>query len=266
MNRFIISNIGGFLSLLKILRNENEFTIRFNHGNGHIDIESMMLASVVAVGLHFVPGENNMFTFSNSSMTDYKINTLRIDSATFLRVFVRLYKIKHTRIQLHVLEETSLCIECFDGDMKVGSGTVNSIDIDSTDSEYFQILQPDMCMSYTIIISRKWTELSPLFQASSTEETTVSYKGSSDKLSWTSKDDSSVVTLYTDLSEKERSVESVEICLLPSVVKLVRTILQFVEKRSITLSLSTELPLFSEASMDDSGSFIRLFAGTKEIL
>lgn len=264
MNRFRISNINAFLSILKILRNENEFTIRFDHGNGHVDIESMMLASVVAVGIHFVPGDNSMFTCS--MMTTETKNTLRIDSATFLRVFVRLYKIKHTLIQLYVSDDTSLCIECFDGDRKVGSGIVNTIDIDMNDSELFQIIQPDMDMSYSVKMSKKWTELSPFFQASSTEETTISYTANSDRLVWKSKDDSSQVVLYTDLTESERAQENVQICVLPSVVKLVRTVLQFVEKLPITLSLSTELPLYAHAVIDSDGSFIRVFAGTKEVL
>jgi hypothetical protein len=264
-NQFCIGDINAFLAILKILRHDNEFTIRFDHTNGHVDIESMMLASVVAVGIHLVPGISNVFT--ESIMTKQSVDVFKIDSAAFLRVFIRLYKIKHTDIRIYVVDDVSICIESFYDTLKVGSGVISTVDMNTEEAGLFQITKSDeeIGMSYLFSIIRTWKDLSPFFQASTSEETKIAYVANSDQLTWTSSSDDNSINLYSHLNNIERTNENMRVCLLPSVVQLIRTVFQFTEKRETRLSLDSELPVCMFTKLSDDGSFIRLFAGTKEL-
>ena len=266
VDRFRIADVSAFMSLIKILRNDNEFHIRFDHTNGHIDIESMMMAGIVAVGIHIIPSDSGMFTCHN--MTRNTIDTFRVDSAGFLRVFVRLFKLKHEYFQLYVVDDTSICIECIHDNMVVGSGTINTLDVDGDDSELFRITQDEMDMSFSLCMTRKWSEWKPFFQATMSEDTTISYTAGMDKLVWTTADITSKIMMNSRVDGKEQnSCSSVDVCILPSIVRLVRNIMQFSDKSDTTVSLDTELPLSIYSRMDTmtNGGFIRILAGTKEI-
>jgi hypothetical protein len=238
----------------------------FDHVQNRIDMQSMMLAGVVGTGIRLEKGPSSIL--APSTMSDSSIYTLKVDSVSFLHVFVRLVKSGYTFISMHVTDGTSICMEAFNAEHTIiGSGIVNTLAVDN-DECTFMITNADkmMIMDYAVSITRKWEQWKPYFQASSTEDTFIGYDGTG-KVTWTTKSDMSTISLYTHLSQVERPVsEMINICIVPSVVHLIRIIFQLSDKKNTRLSLSDDLPVRIFSPFDDNGSFIRMFAGTKDVL
>lgn len=260
-DRFYLGQVWTFLGVVKTLGNDPEFRIAFDFGNECVDIESMMMAGVVGVGIKFNKVPNGVFVPSPTTRTDRL--TFRIDSATFLKVISTLGKLQYAYMSFHFVED-SIVIQSYNGTHEMmGSGVVYTINMEEDDLE-FVVVGGKVCESleYPVTITALGSQWKKYLQ-SSPNDTTLRYNSRLGKISWETKDTLSKVSLYLPVETSVKHHEDVTVTFLPSVIQIIRGL--FIDRVFTTVSISEELPLHVFTNIDNGCGFIRVYAGTKEI-
>ena len=258
-DRFYVGDVPAFLGLVKVLKADPEFRIRFDFGNQCLDLESMMMAGVVGIGVRLYKGAGGIFVESPTSRSDQC--TLKVDSQSFLKALATLNTMSYAYLSLRTEDDAAICLDIYDAEGQcLGSGTVMTLTMDELDHE-FLVTKPQDPYPYEIMVTNTGATWCTYLQAAAAE-TTVRYDHHKQLLIWSTSSVQSKVSLY--LAVPPQSSCDVQLCLFPSVVQILRTIFQVTHQRATTMSLHEELPVRIVADLDTRGSFLRVYAGTKD--
>ena len=259
-DRFYLGQVSTFLNLIKTLGHDPEFRIAFDFGKECVDLESMMMAGVVGVGIKFNKVPNGVFVPSPTTRRDRL--TFRIDSVTFLKVLSTLGKLPYAYMSFHVVED-SILVQSYNCTHQVlGSASIHTINMEENDED-FVVVGGKVCESleYPVSITALGSQWKKYLQSSS-NDTTLRYNSRLNKISWETKDVLSKVSLYLPVENQNTYHEDVTVTFLPAVIQIIRGL--FLDRQHTTISMSEELPLRSLTTMDHECGFIRVYAGSKE--
>jgi hypothetical protein len=261
-NRYYVGYVDSFIQIMKLVRSDPEFRIRFDFQNHSMDIECLLMSGIVGIGIHLVKGVGSILV--PSPVTREDVVTIRVNSNSFLSVFVKLMSLSYAYLSIWT-KENELCIEIYDGDHKVlGSGCVNTLTLEDGDDD-FMIIEEESRekLEYPIQESRPGSLWKTYFHAGTDEDTIIRCDVNQSCLTWTTRTTLTKICLNMNLVTSSSTVP-VLVCILPSVVQQLKQIITVTAKQETTLSLCTELPIRMFTVLDTNGSFIRVYAGTKE--
>jgi len=260
-DRFYVGDMPAFLGLVKLLKADPDFMLRFDFPRQCLELESIMMAGIVAVGSRLFQGSGGIFVVSPQSRTDECL--LRVDSQAFSKAISTLNQVSYAYLSLQPGEEATLCIDAYtEENVCIGSAVLNTLAFDDDHKNFTVINQAHDDLPYSIIaenLGGTWAR----FLQSASIETTLHYDPRLQQLQWVTHDQHTRMSLHLPISPQPATSE-VQICLNPSVVTILRTVLQVTQKHSTTLAYSEDLPICLSASLDAQGSFIRIYAGTKD--
>jgi hypothetical protein len=259
LDRFYVGDVSGFLGLLKVLKTDPEFRLRFDFGQHCLELESMMMAGVVGVGVRLHQGEGGIFVPSPTVREDHVI--FRVDSQSFLKAMTALNPLTYAYLSLRPDEDSAICIDIYDGvGQCMGSAVVNTLTLDDSDRE-FLVTNHHEPLSYAIKLKSTGRAWGTYLQAATTD-TVIRYDSQMHVVHWETSNVHTRVSLHLGVSPQESP--DVSVCLCPGVVSVLRTILQVVQKHPTTFSMHEDLPVCVTAVLDRQGSFLRVYAGTKD--
>jgi hypothetical protein len=260
-DRFYIGDVTTFMMLIKILKTDPEFCIAFDFGARRLDIESMLMAGVIGVGIRLVQGTNAIIVHSPMCRTDRV--TFRMDSSAFHQAIVVLNHIPYAYMSISTNEEDdAICLYTYSKDhVNLGSAVVHSLNLEDHDTD-FLVTNEDLreVLPYEVMIENPGTVWKSYIQAS-TIDTVIRYDNKTQRLTWETQNQQTKISLYLPVSTQYSS--DIRVCLLPSVLNVLRTVVQVTSKHMTTLSISEDLPVRLFARFDTE-SFIRVYAGTKD--
>jgi hypothetical protein len=264
-NRFYFGNVSGFLSLVKLLNSDPEFRIAFDFQTQAIEIESMMMAGVIGMGIRLVKSSKGILLLSPTTRTDRV--TLRVDSGAFQRTIIGINSIPYAYMCLWIdPEDVSICMETYGSDhVRISYAILSTMTLDEHDTD-FLVTSNTMkdSLSYEFVVTHPGSTWRRYIQ-SSTVDTVLRYTAASREMAWETRNQHSTMSLYLGLDPTAVSTtKDVYVCLLPSVVTVIRNVLQATDKYATVVSVSDDLPIRLFAQLDSYGSFIRVYAGTKD--
>jgi hypothetical protein len=261
-DRFYIGDVPTFMMIVKILKTDPEFCIGFDFGSRRLEIESMLMAGVIGVGIRLVQGTNAIIAPSPMSRTDRV--TFRMDSSAFHQAIVVLNHIPYAYMSMGInKEDDAICLYTYNKDhVNLGSAVVQSLTLEEHDTD-FLVTNEDLreALPYEVMIENLGTVWKSYIQAS-TIDTVIHYDSKTQRLTWETQNQQTKISLYLPVCIQCTS--DVRVCLLPSVLNVLRTVIQVTSKHSTTLSISDDLPVRLFTRFDTYGSFIRVYAGTKD--
>ena len=261
-DRFYIGDVPSFLMLVKIIKADPEFRLALDFGNHCMEFESMFMAGVVGVGIRLVQGPNHIVAASTITRTD-RI-TLRLDSGAFLQAIIVLNHVPYAYMSICLNEEEdALCMDTYDKDhTKLGSAYIHTLNLEEHDTDFLVTDEEKReALLYEVMITNLGSVWKTYMQAS-TIDTVIRYDSKTKNMAWETNHQQTKISLYLPVSVE--CMVDVRVCLLPAVSTIVRGVLQFTSKYNTTLSISDDLPVRIFAPLDTMGSFIRLYAGTKD--
>ena len=268
-DRFYITEVSSFLGLVKILKADPEFRLALDFGGKCLEFESLLMAGVVGVGIRLVAhqaqgGATHIVAASSMTRTDRA--TLRLDSGALLQAIVALNHVPyaHMSLSLHE-EEDALCLYTYNSEhTTLGHALIHTLTLEDHDTDFLVTDEEKRpALAYDLGLTHPGALWKTYMQAS-TIDTIIRYDGKTQNVTWETNHQQTKIALYLPVATSCRT--DVRVCLLPAVMAVVRGVLQFTAKHNTTLSLSEDLPVRIFASLDTAGSFIRLYAGTKEDL
>jgi hypothetical protein len=259
-DRFYVGDMCTFLGLVKVLKADPEFRIRFDFERECVELESMMMAGVVGIGVRLIKGSGSVFVPSPTSRSDQC--TLKVDSQSFLTALAKLNAVSYAYLSLRPDDDAAICIDIYDTTGQcMGTGTVTTLTMDDSGLEFLVTGPQDPSYPYEIIVTNTGAKWCTYIQAAAME-TTVRYDHLKHLLIWSTSSVQSNVSLY--LAVPPQNSADVQLCLFPSVVGILRTVFQVTQKHATTVSLHEDLPVRIVAELDAHGSFLRVYAGTKD--
>jgi hypothetical protein len=227
-----------------------------------MEIESMIMAGVVGLGIRLVSG--NMGIIVPSAATRVDRVTLRIDSNAFYQSVVAINRLAYAYMSMGVSEEEdSICLYTFDKHhVQLASAVVHTLTLEEQDME-FLVTNEDRRepMLYDITVEHPGETWKSYLQAS-TIDMVIHYFHETQTIRWETNNLQSKIALYMSVSVA--CTKNVSVCLLPAVLNILRGVLQTTGKHKTQVSIGEDLPIRLFTSLDDNGSFIRVYAGTKD--
>jgi hypothetical protein len=264
-DRFYIGDVPSFLMLVKIIKADPEFRLALDFRNHCLEFESMLMAGVVGVGIRLSAGPNQIVAASHMMTRTDRI-TLRLDSGAFLQALITLNHVPYAYMSICLNEEEdTLCLYTYDMDhIKLGSALLVTLNLEDHDTD-FLVTNEDKreALVYDVMITSPGSVWKTYMQASAID-TVIRYDCKTRNIAWETNNQQTKIALYMPVSVE--CTTDVRVCLLPAVLTIVRGVLQFTAKYNTTLSLSDDLPVRVFAALDTNGSFIRIYAGTKDDL
>jgi hypothetical protein len=268
-DRYYFGNVPGFLSLVKLLNNDPEFRLALDFGAGTLEIESMMMAGVIGMGIRLIKSPLGIIAPSPTTRTDRV--TLKVDSAAFHRTFLGLNNVPYAYMSLWIVDDVCIHLETFGSDhVSVATATMNTMTLDEDDTDFVVTADTMKTKLHYDFIAKFPGSVWRRYVHASTVDTKVRYSVQQRRLTWQSTQDQTTMSLYLAIhpnplvNETDRLDSDVLICLLPTVVAVIRSVLQTTDKYMVTISISDDLPIGLFAPLDSVGSFIRVYAGTKD--
>lgn len=262
-DRFYVGDVPTFLTLIKILKTDPECCVCFDFGCRRLEIESMMMAGVVAVGIRAVQGTKAIIVPSPISRTDRV--TVRIDSNALFHAISILNNAPYAYMSLGLhAEENSICIHVYNQlHENLGSAFVHTLNLEEHDTDFLVVQEEKRpLLPYDVTVENPGKTWRSYMQAS-TIDTTLRFNSKAKTITWETNNPQTRICLVLPVTAQHNSPD-VRICILPSVVALLRGVLQVASNRVTTLSIGEDLPVRLFASLDTCGSFIRMYAGTKD--
>jgi hypothetical protein len=264
-NRFYVGHVDSFIQIMKLVRNDPEFRIRMDFGLESMDIECLLMSGIVGIGIHLVKGEGAILVPSPVTRDD--VVTIRVNSNSFLSVFVKLMSLSYAYISIWI-KENELGIDTYDRDHNLlGSGCVRTLTLEDGDEDFMIIDEESReVLHYPIQETRLGSIWKTYFHAGTDEDTIIQYDMKQSQITWTTNTTLTRICLVMKMTgtTQSRSMIPMQVCILPSVVQQLKQVIAVTCKNETTLSLCTELPLRMFTILDTNGSFIRVYAGTKE--
>jgi hypothetical protein len=264
-NRFYLGNVPGFLSLVKIISSDPEFRMAFDFGAKSIEFESMMMAGVIGLGIRLVKSTKGIIVPSPTTRTDRV--TLRVDSGAFQRTLVSINSIPYSYMCIWIdPEEVSICIETYGSDqVRISYAIMSTMTLDEHDTDFLVTTNTMKdSLQYDFMVDHPGGTWRRYLQASAVD-TVLRYTASKHEMTWETRNQHSTMSLYMTLNPTTiNAKEDIYVCLLPSVVTILRTVLHATDKHSTIVSISDDLPIRLFSRLDTCGSFIRVYAGTKD--
>lgn len=261
-DRFYVGNVPTFLMLVKLIKVDPEFCLNMDFGRKQLEIESMLMAGVVGVGIRLVQGPQNIIRCSSMTRTDCV--TLRIDSGALYEALLVLNKTPYAYMSLGLSpDDVQLSLEIYNKEhVHMGSATINTLDLEEHDAEFVVTNEEKRdSLVYDVTIDQPGSCWRSYLQAS-VIDTTILYNSKTQNLTWETSNIQTKIALYMPVAVQ--CPTDVRVCLLPTVLTILRSVLQVTAKHVTTLSISEDLPVRLFARFDLNGSFIRVYAGTKE--
>jgi len=262
-DRFYVGDVPTFLMLVKILKTDPEFCICFDFGCQRLEIESMMMSGLVAVGIRLVQGPAGIIVASPITRTD-RI-TMRVDSNALYHTLSVLNNTQYAYMSLGLLEEDgAICIQVYSqSHVLMGSATMHTLNLEEHDTDFLVVHEETRApLSYDVIVEntgKTWRS----YMQTPTVDATMRFSSKAKTISWETASPQSRICLVLPVVVGHNAPD-VCICLLPVVVGVLRSVLQLTTNRMTTLSIGEDLPLRLFAPFDANGSFIRVYAGTKD--
>jgi hypothetical protein len=264
-NRFYLGNVPGFLSLVKILNNDPEFRMAFDFGNDTLEIESMMMRGVIGLGLRLVKSVNGILVPSPTTRKDRV--TLRIDSGAFQRTLMVLNSVPYAYMSLWIdQDDVSICVATYGSDqVQISSAVMSTLTLDDDDTAFMvtaNAMGDSLC--YAMVVSHP-SAIWRRYAQASTVDTVLRYSVDQHRLTWETRHQQTTMSLYLAMDSVHGVVKNdIYVCLLPAVLNVLRSVLQATDKHVTTLSISDDLPVRLFTALDTVGSFVRVYAGTKD--
>lgn len=262
-DRFYVGDIQTFLKLLKLLKCDPECCLAFDFGTRCIEFESFAMAGIVAVGVRLVQCTGGILVRSPVTRTDRVV--MRIDTAALFAASMGLSAIPYAYMSIGITaDEDNIQMSAFDkAHTLLGKARVCTLDKHATDGDFPIVNDQTGGQSLVYQVSAKqdgttWRR----YLHAPTVDTLIHYDGSMKRIVWGTNNNQTQLSLYMPVTSTH--VGDIHIGLLPSVTALLRTALQTTGKTLVTLSISDDLPVRLVASLDTSGSVLRMYAGTKE--
>lgn len=260
-NCFYIGNVPLFLQIIKLIKLDSEFCLRLDFAKGRLEIESMMLSGVVGMGIRLMKG-GSIIAKTPDSRNDCSI--LRVNSASFYQAMVLLSHHNYAYMCIGIEDDDdTLHIRTYTSEhVCIGSAKIATLNLEEYDSEFLVVNENKRDpLEFDIDVKDKGTMWKQFLQPS-TVDTKIKYSNTNRNLTWETKNQQTLVSFYLPVTTS--CTRDVEVCILPSVVSILRGVLQVTDKLETMLSISEDLPVRLFANFDTIGSFIRVYAGTKE--
>jgi hypothetical protein len=262
VDRFYIGDVPKFMMLVKIIKMDPEFRICFDFTNRCLEIESMLMTGVVGIGIRLVQGTNGILVSSPIVRTDRM--TLRMDSGAFHQAVLVLNHSPYAYMSISLNDdEDAICLYTYSREhVQMGSAEVHTLNLEDHDTDFLVVNDDKMAvMSYEVMIEQPG-EIWKSYMQASTIDTVIRYNSKTQNITWETNNHQTKIALYLPVSVVYPA--DVHVCLLPSVLNILRNVLQVTQKYPTTLSIGEDLPVRIFASFDTYGSFIRAYAGTKD--
>jgi hypothetical protein len=239
---------------------DSEFCLCFDFGNRCIEIESMLMASVVGVGVRLVQCEDGIIIPSTIVRND-RI-TLRLDSSAFHQAIVLVNGVPYTYMRMGLnTAEDAICLYTYNSlHVLLSEAVVQTLNLEDQDTDFIVVAQQED-LAYEVQIEHVGATWKTYLQAC-TGDTVIRYTNKTQTLTWEISHQQTKVSLYLPVTVV--SPTDVNVCLLPAVVNVLRNVLQITTKFTTSLSIGVDLPVRLFAPLDTHGSFIRVYAGTKD--
>ena len=260
VDHFGIGDVAGFLRIVRLLKVDSEFCLAFDFGLHHLEIQSMALGGVVGIGIHLVQSSVGILEPSPFVRSDRVV--LRIDSGILYQTLLVLNKIEYERLSIGVnVDDDTIEVNIYDADcVKVGSATINTLQLNEHDTDFI-IIKENQLFSYETTLCQSGKQWRTYLQPT-TIDLTMIYNGTSKQLTWETRNTQSKIVLY--MQTQCQASGDVRVCVLPAVIEVLRSLLQVTETHATTLSIRDDKPICMYSTLDTSGSFIRVYAGTKD--
>ena len=261
-DRFYLGNVPTFLQIVRILKSDPEFCLAFDFGCKRLDIESMLLSGVVGIGVRLVQGDTAGILVP-SPLTRSDRVTLRVDSSALYQAVSALNQVTYAYMSLGLVKDENaiyLCTYAPDH-TSLGTATVHTLDLEEHDMD-FRIMGPQLeALDYPLCMEQLGQTWKAYLQ-SATIDTVIHYRPAARSVTWETSNQQTRMELF--MAVTTTCTQEVRICLLPSVVAILQTILTMAAKYPTQLALSTPLPLRARVQLDAHGSFLQVYAGTKD--
>jgi hypothetical protein len=261
-DRFHIGDVPSFLALVKIIKTDPEFCLCFDFGSRCVEIESMLMAGVVAVGIRLVQDTSGIL--APSPITRLDRITLRVDSGAFHQAVVGLNHVPYAYMSFGLTEEdAAIGLYTYNKQhVRLGSAIVSTLNLEEHDADFLVTNEEQRePLSYDVQVEQLGATWKAYMQSSAID-TVIRYIHEAQTIQWETKNQQTTVSLYLPVSVK--NAPDVRVCILPSVLSILRSVLQVTSKQQTTLSIGEDLPVRLFAPLDTVGSFIRAYAGTKD--
>jgi hypothetical protein len=261
---FYVGNVPMFMAIIKLIKMDPEFRIAFDFSTGAIEMESMMIGGVVGLGIRLKKCADGVFVPSPTVRVDRVV--FRVDTVSFFRTVVGLNQVPYAYMSLSI-QDSDILIETYrDDHVRLGTATINTLTLEEDDVA-FPVTENTIGanMAYEATVVQTGTMWRQYIQAS-TVDTMLRYDPIRKGMTVETRNQQSTMSLYLPVpGESEHGVSGdVVVCLMPSVVSILRSVLQVTDKFETRVSISDDLPIMMFATLDKSGSSIRTLAGTKE--
>lgn len=264
---FGIGNVSAFLSLLNVVKGDNECKFLFDFKKHRILLEASLLSGVACVSASLSAAhEPDSILLPLATDQPYPENIVVIvPSSAMCRVLTTLVHIQCDRIviipsdvdiQFDVLYKNRLKSQC----------TIRAFDaVDQQDLFQFMIIQ-SLDIQYTLTVTRNANTIMAYIPVSMTTdcELHIVVDRQQPYIYWETESTVTKIRLLMPITlhEQRDPQMSLRCTLLPDVVKIIRNVLKFTKHTNIQLSLSDTYPV--QLSTDPIyGVCIRAFFGTK---
>ena len=261
-DRFYLDNAAVFLQLVRILKADQEFRMALDFGKSCLQLESMLLSGVVGVGVQLVQCVGGIVRPSLLTRRDRVV--LRVDSGALYQTVVALNHVPYTYLSLGLTaDDVGLCVSTYAAEHVVlGTGTVQTLDLAEQDAD-FLVTADALQLHYPLCLEHPGHTFKK-YLSTGTIDTVLHYRPLSRSMTWVTSNQQTRIELYMTVSSQCQ--DEVRICLLPAVTGLVQQFLQVAAQLPTQLALSNDLPVRLWIPLDRHGSFIRVYAGTKDDL
>ena len=259
-DRFYLGDVPGFLAIIKLLTKDTEFCVAFDHAHNRIDLQAIMLAGAVGTGVRLCKHPGGIIVPSGCKRSDRCV--LRVDSMALLRALVCLGKCQYAYMALWV-NDNDIHIDAYTSEHDAaGSAVVHTLTVEDSDGD-FSIVDGSMpALAYPVTVTQCANEWKRYMGAKG--EMGILFDHRHGRLCWTTRETLSRVVVHMPIREPSGHDQDIQLCLLPAVLEILRNVLQVAGGNPLAVSLSDDLPLKMRAQLDDSGSFMLVYAGTKD--